>query len=78
MMRVLIIPDVHGLSFWKEPVNRYINEVDRVVFLGDYLDPYPDKGESVDTDDIFGNLVEIVNVKLKHKEKVVLLMLLLL
>lgn len=70
---MLVIPDVHGLSFWKEPVNRYINEVDRVVFLGDYLDPYSDNGESVDTDDIFGNLVEIVNVKLKHKEKVVLL-----
>ena len=73
MMRVLIIPDVHGLSFWKEPVNRYINEVDRVVFLGDYLDPYPDKGESVDTDDIFGNLVEIIKLKHEHKEKVVLL-----
>lgn len=73
MMRVLIIPDVHGLSFWKEPVNRYINEVDRMVFLGDYLDPYPDKGESVDTDDIFGNLVEIIKLKHEHKEKVVLL-----
>ena len=42
--RILVIPDVHGRTFWKEPVGKYINVVDRVVFLGDYLDPYPTEG----------------------------------
>ena len=37
--KVLVVPDVHGRLFWKEPVERYLEEVDRVVFLGDYLDP---------------------------------------
>lgn len=42
MTKVLIIPDVHGRSFWKEPCN---NWKDKIIFLGDYHDPY---GEYVD------------------------------
>lgn len=38
-MRILIIPDVHGRDFWKEPC-QHIDEFDKVVFLGDYHDPY--------------------------------------
>lgn len=34
---VLIIPDVHGRSFWKEPCNNWRGDI---VFLGDYHDPY--------------------------------------
>ena len=33
--RILVIPDVHGRLFWKEPVKQYMDIVDRVVFLGD-------------------------------------------
>ena len=33
--RILVIPDVHGRLFWKEPVKKYMDIVDRVVFLGD-------------------------------------------
>ena len=40
--KILVVPDVHGGIFWKEPVENYLNQVDRVVFLGDYLDPYWD------------------------------------
>lgn len=43
--RILVVPDVHGRTFWKKPVNKYIDQVDRIVFLGDYLDPYRDEGE---------------------------------
>ena len=42
MTKILVIPDVHGRTFWKEPCN---NWKDRIVFLGDYHDPY---GEYVD------------------------------
>ena len=38
--KILVVPDVHGRTFWKEPVGRLLESVDRVVFLGDYLDPY--------------------------------------
>ena len=71
MKKILVVPDVHGRIFWKEPVNKYIDEVDRVVFLGDYLDPYED--EDGLADDIYGNLMEIIELKQKNMEKVVLL-----
>lgn len=69
--RILVVPDVHGRTFWKEPVMHYLNDVDRVVFLGDYLDPYHDEADVAD--DIFANLTEIISLKLDNMEKVVLL-----
>ena len=51
MTKILVIPDVHGRSFWKEPCN---NWEDKIIFLGDYHDPYgeyideePNKAESL-------------------------------
>lgn len=35
---IIIIPDVHGRTFWKEAVRALPSA--HVVFLGDYLDPY--------------------------------------
>ena len=43
--RILVVPDIHGETFWREPVQRYIDQVDRIVFLGDYLDPYSEEGK---------------------------------
>ena len=68
---ILVVPDVHGRIFWKEPVKKYLDAVDKVIFLGDYLDPYED--EDGLADDIFENLMEIVNLKQDNMEKVVLL-----
>lgn len=67
----MVIPDVHGRLFWKEPVKKYLDIVDRVVFLGDYLDPY--EGEDGLADDIFENMKEIIALKQSNMEKVVLL-----
>ena len=51
MTKILVIPDIHGRSFWKESCN---NWECRIVFLGDYHDPYgeyivdePNKAESL-------------------------------
>ena len=51
MTEILVIPDVHGRDFWKEPCN---NWTDKIIFLGDYHDPYgeyideePNKAESL-------------------------------
>ena len=71
MKRILVIPDVHGRIFWREPVKKYIDTVDKVVFLGDYLDPY--KGEEGLADDIYENLMDIIILKLGNMDKVVLL-----
>ena len=38
-MKILIIPDVHGRDFWIEPCSHH-EEFDKIVFLGDYHDPY--------------------------------------
>ena len=39
-MKLLIIPDVHGRDFWMEPCS-HVDEFDKIIFLGDYHDPYP-------------------------------------
>ena len=36
--KILIVPDIHGETFWKEPVQKYMDQIDRIIFLGDYLD----------------------------------------
>jgi len=69
--QILVVPDVHGRLFWKEPVMKYLDVVDKVVFLGDYLDPY--EGEEGLAEDIFENMMEIVRLKRNNREKVVLL-----
>ena len=46
-MSILIIPDIHGRSFWEEAINdiaEHRRDFDTVVFLGDYFDPYPAEG----------------------------------
>lgn len=71
MTKILVVPDVHGRLFWKSPVKKYLDTVDKVVFLGDYLDPYEDEDGLVD--DIFENKMEIIELKRNNREKVVLL-----
>lgn len=39
---IIVIPDLHGRTFWKEAVEKYPDA--DTIFLGDYLDPYPDEG----------------------------------
>lgn len=36
---MIIIPDIHGRIFWKDAV-KSAKEDEKIVFLGDYLDPY--------------------------------------
>ncbi len=71
--KVLVIPDIHGETFWIEPVQKHIDQVDRIVFLGDYLDPYRQFEDEYNPDVVFNNMMDIVNLKLINKDKVVLL-----
>ena len=72
MKRIIVVPDVHGRTFWKEPVMKYLDEVDSIVFLGDYLDPYPNEG--LDTyQGLSRNMMEIIKLKKSNDDKVILL-----
>ena len=70
--KVLVIPDIHGETFWKEPAQKYIDQVDRIVFLGDYVDPYEEEG--IDGDAALGCFFDVLDLKAKNPEKVVLLL----
>lgn len=70
--KYLIIPDVHGREFWKEPVKDWLENTDNpVIFLGDYLDPYVYEGVSCQSS--LENFKEIVNIKEEFEDRVILL-----
>ena len=69
-MKILIIPDIHGRSFWVEPCS-HIDEFDKVIFLGDYHDPY---GYEVSQDTSRHRLRdELVPFVLEHRDKCICL-----
>ena len=71
--KILVVPDIHGETFWKGPVLKYIDQVDRIIFLGDYLDPYRDRWKEYSPQGLFDNLMDIIELKRDHMDKVVLL-----
>ena len=69
-MKILIIPDVHGRDFWIEPCS-HIDEFDKVIFLGDYHDPYPfEVSQETSRNRLRDQLLPFV---LEHQDKVVCL-----
>ena len=46
-IKLAIVPDVHARDFWREPVKEILKDTDaHIVFLGDYVDPYPFEWEN--------------------------------
>ena len=43
MAKILCIPDIHCRKFWRQCIDDNIEKVEKVIFLGDYLDPYPNE-----------------------------------
>jgi predicted MPP superfamily phosphohydrolase len=70
MSKILIVPDVHGRSFWHK-AEELINSVDKVVFLGDYLDPY--RHEEITFDTALEEFDKILEFKDKYGDKIVML-----
>ena len=64
---ILIVPDVHGRRFW-EPALKFAG---RVIFLGDYLDPYPADG--ITPDEAWVNFLRIVEFRAANPDRVTLL-----
>lgn len=73
-MKILVIPDIHSRRFWKVPLEKHFNKVDKIVFLGDYCDPYMDEGIEYEWKDTLSNFNEIVELKRQNPDKVVLLL----
>lgn len=71
MSKVLIISDVHARPFWKEATEKYDHECDKIIFLGDYVDPYQDEGFT--RKDAIRTLEEIIEFKINNKDKTILL-----
>ena len=66
-MKVVIIPDVHGRDFWRKAIKE---ECDKIIFLGDYLDPY--YGESTD-EKALEEFKDIIEFKKNNSDKCILL-----
>lgn len=71
-MKILIFGDIHGRTFWKNAVNKYLDECDKIIFLGDYLDEYPDEG--ITRKQSKENFEEILKFKENNVDKVILLL----
>ena len=68
---LLLIPDVHGRTFWKEAVSKYPKLP--TIFLGDYLDPYTSL-ENITINDAITNFKQIITYKNNNKENTILLL----
>ncbi|MGV3561356.1 metallophosphoesterase [Larkinella arboricola] len=64
-MKIITISDLHGRADWLR-IN--VDQYDRVIFLGDYTDSYELSDET-----ILENLQQIIALKEKYPDKVVLL-----
>ena len=67
----LILPDIHGRTFWVEPCKNKDN-YDKIIFLGDYLDPY--LFENISEEKAIENFKKIIHFKKKNTDKVILLL----
>lgn len=66
----LIIPDVHGRTFWKTALNT--GRYGKVIFLGDYVDPYAYEG--IDNLTAISNFKDILSLKMIYPDQVILLL----
>ena len=70
--KILILPDIHGRKFWLEPCF-HEEEFDKIVFLGDYVDPYTSI-EGITKAEALDNFKEILKFKDKTGEKTIMLL----
>ena len=71
MGKILILPDVHGRTFWLEACD-HKDDFEKIVFLGDYVSPYP--YEDISNARAIEIFNEVLDFKKENPEKVVLLM----
>lgn len=76
MNKTLIVPDVHGRPFWEKVLD--VPDFNQVVFLGDYVDPYPAEFPELTRDELWEQTLSefkrILGLKKLMPDKVVLLL----
>lgn len=70
-MKVLLLPDIHGRKFWEKPCQN-IDQYDKVIFIGDYVDPYD--FEHITVNEAIENMEKIIELKKNNPDKVILLL----
>ena len=76
-IKTLVIPDVHGRDFWRKPVKDVLENTNaRVVFLGDYLDPYSYEFKHGFNfqENAIGVFKEIIDLKKQYPDRITLLL----
>lgn len=68
---MIIIPDVHGRTFWRQAVNDYLGK-EHIIFLGDYLDPYGYEG--ITSKGAYQVFHEILDIKKGHSDDITMLL----
>lgn len=68
MPSMVVIGDVHGLTAWEDIVKR--NPSCRILFLGDYVDPY----QYMSNECVLDNLKKIISLKAEHFDDIILLL----
>lgn len=74
MGKILLLYDTHGRPFWRDAVEKHMEECEHVLFGGDYLDPYQDEEEPVTRKESMKSLDDIIELKRNNMEKVILLL----
>ena len=69
-IKYLIIPDIHGRTFWKKDLD--VTKYEKIIFLGDYLDPY--EFEGISEKEAIENFKDIIKFKKDNRDKVILLL----
>jgi len=63
-MKIAIIPDIHGSTYWRKAVNR-IDKFDKIIFLGDYFDSWDNEWPEQ-----INNVIDIITIKKQCPDKV--------
>ena len=67
-MNLKIIPDIHSRGYYKPVLS---NTEDKIIFLGDYGDPYPHEG--LNDDDTIEAMMNIFSFAQDNPDRVILL-----
>ena len=69
-MKILILGDLHLREFWKDPVSKWDGNI---IFLGDYVDPYPFEFPDGVPDPLIG-LQEVFDFADSNRDRVTMLL----
>ena len=70
MGKIAVVGDVHGRVFWTDVCSR-VEDFDKIVFLGDYVSPYPHEG--ISNERAIEVFKEVLDFKKENSDKVILL-----